>query len=369
MRPVIQWWKFRRELARLGQQLRSIPEFVWEPFAQRAHDRRAAAGFPVVEGAVPLSGKVAIVLTYQPAGVANSLLAMCDHLQTRGYAPFIVANAPLSVDDRAALGTRVWRMIERPNFGYDFGGYRDALRHLRTEPGIEKVLIFNDSVWFPLYASEDLIDRLEAKGTDVAGTILRVRGDQQFLESYCYLFDARVLADARVREFWDGLRLTSNKYKVIRRGERRHSAALVAAGFSIGAVYSRDAFLARLREQDAGFIRKTLLWSAFHDTGVAAERDRIAGLPDAPEWRDLALAFIERAEAHGQFYSQFPFAMVRLMGYPLLKKSGDRPSTFWRNAFARAVEAGDLPTPDEPFWSEIRDQVEKDQAAAAGAAR
>lgn len=351
---MIPLWKFKRELGRFGQQLRAIPEALWEPFAQRAHDRQAAKGFPLAQGAVPAGPKIAVILTYQPDRMAASLPVMCDHLRAKGYAPFVVANAPLGENDREALLPHVWRIMERPNFGYDFGGYRDALRHLRTQAGIEKVLILNDSIWFPLYSGEDLIARLEAADADVAGTILRERGEERFLESYCYLIGAHVLNDPKMRAFWDGLKLTSNKYKVIRRGERQHSAALLSAGFRLQGVYDRAEFLGMLKTQDDAFLRKMLIYSAFHDERVSAERDRLLATPDGPGWRAEAWAFIETAQNHGQFYSQFPFATAHLLSYPLLKKSGDRPITFWREAFVAGVQAGDIPVPDEPFWSEIR---------------
>lgn len=360
---MVAGWKLRRELVRLGQQLRAIPELVWEPLLQRAHDRQAARGFPVAAGGQTRGAQVAVVLVYQPGGMAGSLPVMCDHLVARGYAPFIIANAPLAPADRAALLPHVWRIMDRPNFGYDFGGYRDALRALRAESGLARVLILNDSIWFPLDPDEELIARLEGAGADVAGTILRVRDETRFLESYCYLIAGHVLEDARVRAFWDGLKLTSNKYKVIRRGERAHSVMLAEAGFTLAPVYREEDFLARLEGEDDAFLRKTLQYGAFQEAEDEAARARLLAAPDGPDWRARALAFVARTLRRGQFYSQFPFAVTRLMGYPILKKSGDRPSTLWRAAYARAVAAGDLPAPPEPCWSEIRARVQRDSAA------
>ncbi len=147
---VIPAWKVRRELGRLGQQLRAIPEAVWEPFAAARMTGRWRAGFRrwTAPGAC---AQGALVLCWQPRGLAPSFLDMLDHLVTCGYAPFVVSNAPLSSADRQSLHPRIWRAVERPNFGYDFGGYRDGLFLLRRW-GIrpDRLVILNDSIWFPL---------------------------------------------------------------------------------------------------------------------------------------------------------------------------------------------------------------------------
>ncbi len=123
---MIPGWKIRRELDRLGQQLRAIPEAVWEPFARRAHDAALDRGFPITEGTLQPGTKLALVLCWQPRGLAGSFFNLLDHLVASGYTPFVVSNAAFSDADRQALRSRIWRAVERPNFGYDFGGYRDG---------------------------------------------------------------------------------------------------------------------------------------------------------------------------------------------------------------------------------------------------
>ena len=225
---MIPGWKVKREAVRFGQQLRAIPEFFWEPIAQYWHDRAARAGFATYEGALAQSQKIALILVYQPDGVGAATIAMCAHLHARGFAPFVVSNAPLSPQDRVALGPVTWRMLERPNFGYDFGGYRDGIGQLlRWNLVPDHLLIFNDSIWFPLSPDETLLTELEASSADLTGTILRERGDELFLESYCYMIPRATFLHPAFQAFWRGLGLTSNKYKVIRRGERGFSRAMI----------------------------------------------------------------------------------------------------------------------------------------------
>jgi hypothetical protein len=351
---VIEGWKVRRELGRLGQQLRAIPEAVWEPLAQRRHDAACAAGLPVTEGAVPLTGRVAMLIIWQPKGLQNSVLATCRHLTAQGYAPFVVSNAPLSARDSAALAAQTWRIMVRPNFGYDFGGYRDGLRQLdRMGVAPDRLVILNDSIWFPLYPDDDSLAQMEASGADLVGAVLRERGTERFLESYFYSLPRSTLQNPAFRQFWDGLKLTSNKYKVIRRGERGFSAAMRAAGLKLAGVYTADRFLAGVEAAKPQELRALLRYSASLNNGLVNKAALLVaeeGESFAANARDLITEIL----AKGQFYSSFPLGAVRWMRYPVLKKSNDATAVVWRRAFVKAVEAGEIPPPSKVVYTEIQ---------------
>lgn len=347
-------WKLRRELGRIGQQLRGLGDRLMDPAKQRRLDRTVSAGLPLLQGTVPLLDKVALVLLYQPSGIAQSILHTCNWLAASGYSPFVVSNAPIRNEDRTRLADTVWRAVERPNFGYDFGGYRDGLSCL-AQWGVspDELLILNDSVWLPMQIPTDLLERLSAHPADIAGTILRKRGTEQFLESYLYRLRKKVLTHPHFAAFWKDLRLTSNKYHVIRRGERGFSAAMQAAGMQLAGVYSSVDLLGLMAQQDDDFLRLTLRYAAYIDTASAAERDRLLAESDS-DWRARTLAHVSRVLTKRLGYSSFPFAMVQLTGYPLLKKSAEPISRTWRLAQLAAIENGDLPQPPEPMLAEIR---------------
>ena len=100
---MIPAWKIQRELETLSQQLQSLPERLIGPARQRRLDREFPASVRVDEGGAPLTDKVAIFLVYQPHGMAASVLATCQHLARQGYAVLLVANTPVSAEDRQAL--------------------------------------------------------------------------------------------------------------------------------------------------------------------------------------------------------------------------------------------------------------------------
>jgi len=359
---VIPGWKVKRELVRFGQQLHAIPEFFWEPIAQYRHNRAARVGFSTHDGALAQGPKIALILVYQPNGVAPATIAMCAHLHARGYAPFVVSNAPLSPQDRTALAPVTWRMLERPNFGYDFGGYRDGiLQLLRWNIVPDRLLIFNDSIWFPLTPNETLLTELEASSADLTGTILRERGAERFLESYCYMIPRATFLLPAFQAFWRDLALTSNKYKVIRRGERGFSRAMIAAGLSVVGLYTQAAFMAKVTAQNDGFLANMLRHSTHFDPMHEASRQALLSDAGSVGWRDRMLGQVRATLAREQVYAAYPYAFVQLFNYPILKKSNDRSAMMWRKAYLAAIEAGDLAPPSEPFLADLRCKTAADR--------
>lgn len=359
---MIPAWKIRRELQRLGQQLSAIHQALWEPMLQRRHDRAVQRGLPVFDGAVTQRPKIALYLLYQPSVLPKSIVETCQFLADHGYSPLIVANDGLSAENRDQLLPFVWKILERPNIGYDFGGYRDGILQLQMweiEP--EKLLILNDSIWFPILPGDTLLDQMEAAKADVAGTVLRQKGDIRFLESYLYLIDGRVLKNKAVQNFWRSYRLTANKYKVIRRGERGHSAALWNAGFKLHPMFSATTFLSLLRREDDVFLEKTIQFGVAKTASQSAAREAILKATRDTDWREAALNHIERVLQSSQFYSAFPYASVKLIQYPILKKSGDRAAVLWREQYLAAIEAGEIYPRSDLFLKEIIAIFEKDQ--------
>lgn len=357
---VIPGWKVRRELHRLGQQLRAIPEALWEPFVYGRYDRRFPADLQVIDGGQASRPDVALVLIFPQPRLPESTLSLCGGLARAGFAPLVISNAPLDEGDLARLAPHVWRIVVRPNLGHDFGGYRDGIRllwHWDIRP--ERLLVLNDSVW--LYDNDPaaLVATLDAIEADVVGSILRQKGEVRFLESYCYMMRGAALASPAFRRFWQDLRLTSNKSKVIRRGERGHSVALAAGGLRIAPAFGNRAFLAQLAQADDARLDQMLRFAAFLTDADARQGEALRNRRGAANWRADVLAFVEKRLEKGQFYSLFPVA-ARDAGYPFLKRSGDRVARLWRRACLDAVHAGAIAPPAPVILAELEARVAKD---------
>jgi Rhamnan synthesis protein F len=358
---MIPAWKIRRELETARQQLQAIPERLIGLSRQRQLDRQFPNAFRVMNGAAALGPKVAIFLVYQPRGMSASAVATCRHLSERGYSVVLVANSPVSEADEQALGRWVWRFVERPNFGYDFGGYRDGIRllwHWAVSP--DSLIILNDSVWFPLDRNETMLASMEASRAGFLGALRHVDLPETDTEhagiflSYFFLIKRAVLTSEVFVNYWNNYVSTSNKYLTVRRGERGFSRTLFAAGVPSEGLYSRDRFMAAVAQQPAAFLHLTLVYGAYTDAGLQRERDALLQADATSEnWRTQAIDHIRAVVNKRNFHSSFCFASIRLLGIPLLKKNKGELQVRMRRQYLRAVAAGDLPEPEQAVLAEI----------------
>jgi hypothetical protein len=157
--------KLSRELRRIGHMAVDGLRALAEPALLRRHDRRFNERVRLHPGGLREQVKIALYLVFSPGGIPASTIATCRFLDAHGYAPFVVSNAPLSGADLDALRAVSWQVVTRPNYGYDFGGYRDGVK-LLAELGVapQRLVILNDSIWFPLSASCGLLERMEQAG-------------------------------------------------------------------------------------------------------------------------------------------------------------------------------------------------------------
>lgn len=366
------FWKIYRELHRAGQMLQAAVGRIYEPFVQRRHDRDRELLLQVHDGALPVGVKVALFLIYQPRGVSPSVWLTCDHLAAKGYVPLVISNGPLAADDLLSLVSRAWKVIIRPNYGYDFGGYRDGILWLRDR-GVrpDRLIVLNDSVWFPVWPDDTFVDRMEASTCDVVGAVIHEQQKRRtlsktrpaFLESYFYLLNRPALDGDAFRRFWDEYRVSSIKFNAVYRGERSFSGFLEQAGHSVQGLIDAEAAIAAIRLQDDGFLVRTLDYAAYTDPEFEAERDELLqGTLQRAGWRDEALKHIEKVLRRRSSYASFPYASFHLLGVPFVKKSrlmffGQSFGTVqikMRTQLLRAIDAGDIPSPFPAVLAEMR---------------
>jgi hypothetical protein len=230
-------WKIRRELQRLGQQLRAPFEVALSPLSSRIYQHFLKDRINISNGLVPLKCNVALFLIYAPGGLYGSHLHTLKHLCDRGFSVLLVANHPLPPDTRKTLQPYVWRFIERPNFGYDFGGYRDGILHLDSENIIpDHLLVLNDSIWFPIYENDTLIDDMLLWSENIRGfgkDYHKRSNHRSFVQSYFFMYNREILKSHTFIDYWRSIILSSNKHLVIRRLEMGMSAHFERHGFSV----------------------------------------------------------------------------------------------------------------------------------------
>jgi hypothetical protein len=262
--------KVRRELIRVCEQIASAPVELWRRLTlRRRYDRFSAQRIRKTTGAIKVGPEVAVYLIFPSRSVQGSHRFALTEMRRAGISPIVVSNHPLNAEDRITLSEMSAYIIERPNVGYDFGGYRDGILSLTAQlPSIERLWILNDSVWLipqPL----SWFDQARALKKDyVAATSscgLQKVDPENFREvsdvfstdsrhfhyaSYALSISHSILRDPRFLRFWQKYNLTDDKHLTVRRGERGLTRWVIRNGYSHGATFEVDQLGAKIAAMD-----------------------------------------------------------------------------------------------------------------------
>lgn len=315
----------RREGRRLRDQLRHRLDLSVSGLRRFRYDRRRAADVRIQPGEQPAREEMAVMLIFQPDGVLESTLFTLSWLCRQGVSPVVVSNLPLTERDRARLSPLCHLLIERPNLGYDFGGYREGILTL-LERGVRMraLYVMNDSIWFPLREDCDAIARARQSDTDLYGlfcnTIMR-RRQKVYVQSYFFRFGADLLASREFLRFWRGLPFVRAKKLVVRRLERRLTRHFVERGFTLGYLHGRHDMIDVLLSLDDAELRAAVdhMIAAFPKEAAALRPLIRADVPFA-ESRPGIEALIRRGRVQTSFSFAHPAVLARL-GVPFLKKT------------------------------------------------
>jgi hypothetical protein len=372
---VIPLWKLKRELKRPMDQLRSVVLYPIDLVTKWHHDRNFHSTINLTKGDQPAGQKFALLLIYQPKKLTRSTLLTCQHLVDNGYSVLVVSNTALPDDARAQLAPVTWQILERPNIGYDFGGYRDGLRVLReANVDMQALVVLNDSVWWPLCAGDTALERAETLGADVVGMILRPYGRARkrssvrtpHLQSYFFWFGPKALASEGFKRFWVDYRLSSFKYNAIRYGELRLTHELVNAKLTVAPLFTFDDLMEKLQTQSSDYLLKilrqgTLSKSTFRHIDVAQRARRLAAAEYRDDaWRDAVFDLFKTIDSRSEFHLTLRYPTVDLLGFNLLKRSSGEPAESMhhvaRRDYLAAVENGELPAPMPDVLAEIQER-------------
>lgn len=323
-------WKFQRELRRAGSQLLEPYRQIRDALLRLDYRVRHAHHVKHFEGDAAWTARVAVFLIYQPHGVADSVLATCRYLRQQGYACVLVVNGPLGQQARQRVSAEVAHIIARPNFGYDFGGYQEAVLWLRQSSAqIDQLLMLNDSVWFPSLRNSNFLADMEKADADVVGALSAERGRLQrhqrklFYASFLLLFSGKVWRSTEFANFWIKYRQTSSKARTIRKGERKLSALFIHDDR-----FTHHAMVHRQTYQDLVMHLDALSWPLLAqelvvmDTSLDQERTTLLGCLDGDvvaQWRE----WYERLCDSQNMFACAQASLVIRSALPFIKKSKD----------------------------------------------
>lgn len=257
MMNKLHWRKFHREMLRIVLQVLRFPtEFFKLITVRRWYDLVAARAIKRTPGCVAIGKEAGIYLIFPHNGILDSHLTALKEMLQAGITPIVVSNLPLSDVDRKNLAPYTARVIERPNVGYDFGGYRDGIIDLcPILKRLDRLWLLNDSVWFVPQQTSWFNDARILNKDFVAATsnyamprvdpcnfrdiVWNYNTDHKNFHyaSYALGFSSRLLHDAGFIRFWKGLNISNDKTRTVRRGEIGLSQWIKRHGYTHGATY------------------------------------------------------------------------------------------------------------------------------------
>jgi len=360
---VIPIWKLKREVQRLADQVSAIPLLVFEPFIQFQYDRNFPKNISVHQGVRPLEKKIAVFLIYQPKGLAQSIFLTVDHLISSGFEAVVVSNCPLQIHDLELLKLKSALVVERKNFGYDFGGYRDAIFLLRQHHvDCEQMLFLNDSVWFPVFDGSQLLKDMSASEADYVGTQVfgewRGQSFNGFFGSYCFMLKKPLLNHEVFKEFWDKYKLSSSKEVVLRRGERRFSREMLKVSSKSLALFSLERFAQTLDqmsiEETCQALKDLIVWD--HDA-LSEKMSLINADMSQEKWLLEAKNFIVKFSRSKNFVGSSPVTSLTRLQFPMIKKNSDMLYTQARESIVNAIDTGRITGLNPIIERELRQKV------------
>lgn len=218
--------------------------------------------------------KFAILACFSGSTPPDSVLATCTHLESHGYGVLLVSNCPLSKTFVQDALKHCAGVMQRQNWGYDFGAYRDGIHYLEKN-GLhpESLILLNDSIYYPLGDDDSLLSWVEASTANFTGAVFvregRDRGLRKrkpVLGSFFLHFDHVALGSTAFRKFWKDYRLTNSKTYAVRNGEHRLSDVLRADGVTLDAMLSWGGVQSRVAQlSEGGVVLETELFPQLLD--------------------------------------------------------------------------------------------------------
>lgn len=329
-------WKVNREFRRLKRQIWERYSVLTDPLTGAIWTRMRPRLLKVTPGVLPLGKDLAIFLVFQPKGCPASCFATLRALVAQGFTPVVVSNLKLSPQDREALQQVSWRVIERPNLGYDFGGYRDGLWYCQNHaPEMDSLLFLNDTIWFPAVSGDTTLRWFRENPADyvaLADTLyfgakgMKTRPSDRVrtyhFASFCFQVRRAILESPDFRAYWQEFKLSSRKQTVILRGEVGHYQMLADGGFSTDCLIRRLEIMDQLVGMDAAELREVyralILVNPVHarvweQTDLRMTQGEL-GIEDLRAFLLMAADAVNTADF-------FAYYGLRHLSFPMLKKT------------------------------------------------
>jgi hypothetical protein len=218
--------------------LGALPRDVW-----RGLRRPSAKPLRMEQGIRSATGtpRVALYVHYSATGLISDMVRFqLRQLEALGFAiVFITMAAHIPEDDWQAIRQICALVVQRRNFGLDFGAWRDLLPEVRRRwPAVQEMMLANDSVLGPIRPLAPLIAVMRAGGDGLFGLTESLQGGAH-LQSYMLLARGATVVDDLMR-FIGRLHISHSKWLLVQLGEVRLARWMQRRGHRVAALFGYD---------------------------------------------------------------------------------------------------------------------------------
>jgi hypothetical protein len=185
--------------------------------------------------------RIALYVHYSATGLVSEMVRyQLELLGQFGFSiVFISMAARIPEDDWQAARQRCALVVQRENFGRDFGAWRDVMPEVRRRwPHPDELILANDSVLGPIHPLAPIIATMRAGGEGLFGLTESLQGGPH-LQSYLLL--ARGTGAVRdLMGFLQTLYVSRSKWLLVQMGEIRLARWMRRRGHRVAAVLGYD---------------------------------------------------------------------------------------------------------------------------------
>ena len=274
-----------------------------------------------------------ILVLYQPHGVSENWKSAIEQLSNMDAGVNIVANAGLIEKDLILFNSyKNITVIERVNFGLDFGAYKDLTLSLLSQKNknIEKLTLINDSFFFPIFGTvQELFRKIDKKPQDFIGLVENTGYDKNndfHYGSFFLQIKKTILKHEDFMSFWNNFKPSNSKKETIKNGEIKISQVIKKNNFSLGVVFNYNDLYAKIKAMNSLELLEaiddvvlccTSEWRHYQNQYKNHLKDTYE---NSDCWKNYAIEWIHNTIELSNKTHTGAILYPKLLGMPILKK-------------------------------------------------
>jgi len=254
------WLRLAKRLFKAGTEVaRALPRDAWRAI------RPVTGKLIRIDNGIdpaPDATRIALYVHYSANGLISEMVRyQLELLRQAGFAiVFISMAASIPQADWQAARGLCALVVQRRNFGRDFGAWQDLMPEVRRRWGIpQELMLVNDSVLGPIRPLTPILETMRAGGDGLFGLTESLQGGPH-LQSYLLLASSK-RASADIMRFVETMFISHSKWLLVQLGEIRLARWMRQRGHRVAAVFGYDRIVQALLADPAERTRiKTANW-------------------------------------------------------------------------------------------------------------